>query len=444
VRATPHHLVEAVSAICAAGALLIAGSALAGVDLPLRPAGSPQVTPLAAFGLASGALAVLLSGLSYRRRTFLMLWAGATALLVLSAVAGIATRVLAAEPGAPSPGAATALSLIAAGLLLQRATRRLEGVAGALFLITAAFASAAVNAYTLVDVSTIAQVGIYGSIALQTSIGVLLLSLAALTAGGQRGIAGLLARRSAGGQLARAVVPMLLLGPGVLGALVHLGATLGLYPVELERSFTVAIITVAITLAFWPAAARIDHVERHRAAAEQLSLVDPLTGLANRRRLEDRMALAGAVAARDGTPYAVMALDVDGLKRVNDTYGHAEGDRLIEATAAALHAAMRPLDTAARVGGDEFVVLLPGVGESEAARTTGRIAAEVMLRLRDPAFHGAGVSTGHAVWSPGLDPESVLAAADRELYEHKARRTVPAGPLRVGREGIEPPQSKDG
>src|SRR5690606_34393621 len=98
------------------------------------------------------------------------------------------------------------------------------------------------------------------------------------------------------------------------------------------------------------------------STSERLALqavTDPLTGLANRSLLMER--LAAALAVPDGPPVGVLLLDLDGFKEVNDTHGHAAGDRVLVAVAQRLRACMRAGDTAGRLGGDEFLAVLEGV-----------------------------------------------------------------------------------
>jgi diguanylate cyclase (GGDEF)-like protein len=145
-----------------------------------------------------------------------------------------------------------------------------------------------------------------------------------------------------------------------------------------------------------------------------LSLTDPLTGLANRRHMEVVMEHSWAAAER-GEPLAVVALDLDGFKEINDRSGHAAGDRLLRAVAAALRQEARRSDVVVRYGGDEFLAILPG-GDSDGAtalveRVRKRLAGRVEVSAGIVAYDGSYESAEHMV-----------READRRLYEAKRRR----------------------
>ncbi len=146
---------------------------------------------------------------------------------------------------------------------------------------------------------------------------------------------------------------------------------------------------------------------------------DPLTGLYNRRRFESALHQAVRLAQRHGQGGAVVLVDVDRFKQVNDTYGHQSGDRLLRELAGALTSSLRDSDLAARLGGDEFAVLLPSTDPRGASRVARKIAAAARAALRE---WSSGVSVGVASFGPGgiLDPELALRAADQALYRAKA------------------------
>ncbi len=152
-----------------------------------------------------------------------------------------------------------------------------------------------------------------------------------------------------------------------------------------------------------------------------LSTVDPLTGAFNRRHGHARLAEALDRRARSGRPVAVMMLDIDLFKNINDTYGHERGDAVLCALVLTCKATLRTVDMLARWGGEEFVVMLPDTGEKEAMVVAERIRA-AMAATPVPA-DGQGeiaftVSIGVAV-PVTPDVEDVLARADRALYAAK-------------------------
>ena len=159
-----------------------------------------------------------------------------------------------------------------------------------------------------------------------------------------------------------------------------------------------------------------------RAELERRASEDPLTGLANRGLFMARLEHAMARNARHQRPVAVLFLDVDNLKAVNDTLGHKAGDRLLVAIGRRLRACTRPGDTAARLGGDEFTVL---VEDASGRANPVRLADRLLGTLREPvALDGhtvfVSVSIGVAVSSPDLhEAESLLHAADTAMYRAK-------------------------
>ena len=140
---------------------------------------------------------------------------------------------------------------------------------------------------------------------------------------------------------------------------------------------------------------------------------DQLTGLANRRAWEERFRHELESARRSGAPLSVAVVDLDGLKAVNDSFGHAEGDRLIERCAYAWSDAVREIDFIARLGGDEFFVLLPDCGEPG--------AAEVAQRLLTAVDGEDAFSIGIATWDGVESGDELIGRADRAMYAAKAR-----------------------
>jgi len=166
----------------------------------------------------------------------------------------------------------------------------------------------------------------------------------------------------------------------------------------------------------------VDHlkesVDRLRAEAEH----DPLTGALNRRGLEDRLHAAAQIGDL-GDTFAVMVVDVDGLKNVNDCYGHVAGDALLEAVASRLRQTLREGDAVARIGGDEFVILCPGVDRMAAPQLAEKLIAVV---CKDPVAAGGQtipvrVSVGWAVATSPDDARGILERADAAMYQAKRR-----------------------
>ena len=161
----------------------------------------------------------------------------------------------------------------------------------------------------------------------------------------------------------------------------------------------------------------------------QRSLHDDLTGLPNRALLRDRLSHGLAQAERQGAALAVLYLDLDGFKAVNDRLGHAAGDELLMEVATRLRATLRTSDTAARVGGDEFVVLCEFLRDDEEADKVSERIASSVGRPYDlsPGRAFVTASIGRVLSRGGDDPEAVLARADAAMYAVKARRVGRGG-----------------
>jgi two-component system cell cycle response regulator len=155
---------------------------------------------------------------------------------------------------------------------------------------------------------------------------------------------------------------------------------------------------------------------------ESLALNDPLTGLANRRLLADRMAMAIVHARRNMHLLAVLYLDLDGFKRINDTLGHVAGDILLKTVAGRLVAAVREDDTVARLGGDEFIIVLCQISGPDRAGTVASRVIEAVSQPCDIEGHAVTMTTsaGVAIYPVhGEDADTLMKSADLALYEAK-------------------------
>ena len=154
-----------------------------------------------------------------------------------------------------------------------------------------------------------------------------------------------------------------------------------------------------------------------------LAVHDPLTGLANRALLADRLDRALARARREGRPGALLLLDLDGFKAINDARGHAAGDRALVAVAERLRGCVREVDAVARLGGDEFLIVFDGIGAAaEARRVAGRIRAALAEPLRPDdggALLALSASIGVAVFAGREAPADLLRRADGAMYVAK-------------------------
>ncbi len=184
-------------------------------------------------------------------------------------------------------------------------------------------------------------------------------------------------------------------------------------------------------------------LERHARAltlaetAADRAFVDPLTGLPNRARFMDRLERSVALAERTGTRFAVLFVDLDGFKAVNDAYGHHAGDAMLRALAARMTGAVRRSDTVARLSGDEFTVLTGEPVDADGVRVlAGKLVAACAAPVEvDERLLRVSASVGVALFPDhGADAEALLRAADAAMYVSKWRGTgrVQVGPAAKG------------
>jgi diguanylate cyclase (GGDEF)-like protein len=169
------------------------------------------------------------------------------------------------------------------------------------------------------------------------------------------------------------------------------------------------------------AAAMEAHVLSRSRELESQANTDPLTGLGNLRALQRQLANLLDTQKRYRRAFGVLLMDIDGLKRINDSYGHQAGDRVLMQVAMSLRRSIRSVDTAARIGGDEFCVLLPEQDLKSAAKLAARLATAVEEEVATPGDPPVTLSIGVAA-SPehGDDAESLIDTADRAMYRAKA------------------------
>jgi diguanylate cyclase (GGDEF)-like protein len=231
------------------------------------------------------------------------------------------------------------------------------------------------------------------------------------------------ARSNSGARLAGAVA--------VIGISAHaLRSAAGLLHVGGVASFigfnelqAIMVLVLAFLSMVWNFGFLLMAIDRLRAEVADLALVDDLTGVANRRHLLQRLSEQCALALRTGEPFALLAIDLDGFKEINDGFGHGAGDECLRLFTGAAESRLRPGDMLARVGGDEFCIVLPATSLRDAAQ----IARHVLETCRQTFARwegrsiSIGASIGVAQWSPivGAYPERLIAAADQALYAAK-------------------------
>src|ERR1700756_739691 len=184
-------------------------------------------------------------------------------------------------------------------------------------------------------------------------------------------------------------------------------------PFVLAQALTVTSYAVALGGALLDNARLFEQVSH-------LAVSDPLTGLANYRRLLHVLEAETERTNRNGRPFAVLLLDLDGLKKINDTHGHLVGSHALNRLAHILRIHCRAIDTAARYGGDEFALVLPETLHDEAERVANRIRA---VMASDPEHPQLSASIGISIYNGhGERIEKLLSDADAQLYTEKSRR----------------------
>jgi diguanylate cyclase (GGDEF)-like protein len=181
---------------------------------------------------------------------------------------------------------------------------------------------------------------------------------------------------------------------------------------SVERALVLTALLAATAMMCVLQARNHDH---QRDALKLISRTDALTGVLNRRGFEERLAAALRTGERSGEPVALLVLDLDGFKPVNDREGHAAGDALLQWVAQRIISCVRPADVVGRIGGDEFAVVAPGVDAREAAELSARI-----VRTLEPRI---GASIGVAGYpSAGATADDLHRVADEALYKTKRTR----------------------
>jgi diguanylate cyclase (GGDEF)-like protein len=154
---------------------------------------------------------------------------------------------------------------------------------------------------------------------------------------------------------------------------------------------------------------------------ESQAHTDPLTGLGNLRSLQRELARLVELYKRYRHPFALLLLDIDGLKRINDSHGHPAGDRVLVQVAMSVRRAIRTVDVAARLGGDEFCVLAPEQDVKGAGILAERLAAAITSEVAGPGDGPVGISVGVAACPDhGEEADALVETADRAMYVAKA------------------------
>ena len=186
----------------------------------------------------------------------------------------------------------------------------------------------------------------------------------------------------------------------------------------LDAPYMLANVLVVLSYVVVLAGTLLDNAQLFQQVS-RLAASDPLTGLANHRQLLQVLESEIDRSQRTGRSFALLLFDLDGLKGINDQYGHLTGSRAIKRLGHVLRINSRSIDTPARYGGDEFALVLPEIAESEANAVAMRICERLAGDGQSPSIT---VSAGVALYpTDGITIENLIGAADRALYEMKGR-----------------------
>jgi diguanylate cyclase (GGDEF)-like protein len=235
--------------------------------------------------------------------------------------------------------------------------------------------------------------------------------------------------------IAASTLPLRFTGRGValgfvLTAAILFAATAGVDPDGFVTRPALALMTLGVLVCVSTFSATLMRSElEHRTE----SIIDPLSGLLNRRALGPRLEELRQQAQATGKPLCLIACDIDEFKAINDLHGHDRGDAVIRDTASAVRAQLRSFELVYRLGGDEFLILLPGTDVAEGGNIGERLRSATE-RAR-PGGVDVTLSIGvSAVCGPAIDCDALIACADHALYQAKRRGrnrvcTSPAGPV---------------
>lgn len=250
-----------------------------------------------------------------------------------------------------------------------------------------------------------------------------LLAVGVIAAQPGRGLMAAFLSQSAGAVVGRRLLPFIVTLPVVFGWLLILGVRNGVMDLPLALALSVTATTTAFTLLIYWAinlmshleATQTAHHEKRESAAKEEGMTDALTGLLNRRGWEHHLTQEEEVCAKQGRNGCVVMIDLDDLKKVNDTQGHTQGDELIKRAATALRHGARSGDILARLGGDEFAYLAIGCQPEHAGVVVRRLAESMMK-------HQVGASLGYAMRDINVNLQGAFDEADRSMYANKRAR----------------------
>ncbi|MEO7097462.1 MAG: GGDEF domain-containing protein [Polyangiales bacterium] len=328
-----------------------------------------------------------------------------------------------AQPNRMAPN--TALNFVAVGVaLLSLVAGRIRWAQRAVILVMLTSGIALIGyAYS---VTSLVRVATFIPMALHTAGLFVMVSIATLCAMPEVGMIAMLTRRGPGSHVMRLMLPTFIVGTPLLGWLRLQGELAGLYAPAFGVAILIGAMVVLGLFAAWKIAHALDVAESERRRADdmmrRLAHHDALTGLPNRLMLDDRLRQALARADRENDTAAMLFMDLDGFKRVNDTLGHEAGDQVLKEAARRILSSVRTVDTAARLGGDEFTVVLEKIKcAADVHVVTGRLLDQLSRPyIIDGVEVQLSVSVGVSRFpADARTSEDLMKLADAAMYRAK-------------------------
>lgn len=336
-------------------------------------------------------------------------------------------------PGRMPPVTAMTFLVLGVALFLLDSARQLGARAAQVLSLSAVFAATMSVSGYISGATAIYGLFSYTPMAVLTAFILVMMGVAIFFARPRVGIAGDLTGKFVGSAMARRLLPAVIVLP-ILGAWIRMrGQRAGLFGAELGNAWSVTVNVMALSLLVWVNARKLNKTEesldeerKAKSMVYEASLKDELTGLYNRRGFlvfaEEQVRLASS-GRRE---LLVVFADVDGLKAINDGYGHSAGDRALKMTADVLVAVFRDTDIVARMGGDEFAVLALDCSPNGLVRINAHF--DKMLRVVNdidtPWKLSISVGTVHVDSLHPLSITDLLSKADTMMYRNK-REKVP-------------------
>lgn len=320
------------------------------------------------------------------------------------------------KPGRPAAATALMISLLGgATLCVGRATLARPKTVAALTVSVISWAT--LNGYVF-GAHALQEIPLLDTVALPTASLMLLLSLGVLAADPVSSPVRTVVARGTGGVMCRWLLPAAILAPPLLGWLLTREGSADLFPAEFDWAVYSAISTLGSAWLILALAHRITVIDAERQAVAELSRHDPLTGLANRRAFDAFLLESFHLSRRYGHPLALLSIDIDHFKSYNDVFGHPAGDELLRNLSVILRSLARETDLVARLGGEEFGIILPETDAEGARALAERIRAE--MEQATQFRRQVTISVGVATLSDRMrTPSDLVEDCDCALYRAK-------------------------